>query len=399
MAIATTPTLLGLDDWAAIMGISPWAFNQLDVSYLGASESCDVWYQHTWQRGQTLTREDVARAVADAEAMIAHELTYWPAPKFTIGEKISYPHPYQAAAPSYWRNNLWRLKDVKTKWGYVNIPGIEARTTLGETVAITLSDSDGDGYDDWFTSDAVSTSVMDLEEIAAYLCDADRPDSVVSETDECWRLNPVRVNRDLLAGTITVSGPIWLLVKPELALLPAPSVLNPTDAAMYVDAIKVVRRYVDTGTQGEVVFEQSPCGAAPCETLEVCACFGERDAKMGYVIPQAVGDSGSGGTCTSCTYAPDFVRIHYLSGYRLEHNGSYRMDRLHAQMVARLAAALLPNKSCVTCSETQIDHWRGVDEDLPFDEMVNPFGMQRGAVWAWKRVMEMNSRKLAGAIL
>lgn len=399
MAITSTPTLLALDDWAAIMSISPWAFNQLDVSLLGAGESCDVWYQHTWQRGQTLTREDVARAVADAEAMIAHELTYWPAPKFTVGEKITYPRHYEAAAASHWRSARWQLKSVKTKWGYINIPGIEARTVLSESAAITFSDTDGDGHDDWFTSEAVTTSVSDLEEIAAYIRDEDRPDAVTSETEECWRLNPVRINQDLFAGTVTISGPIWLLVNPQLALTPAPSPLDPTDTATYVAGIKVVRRYVDTSTQGEVIFEQTPCQSSPCETLEVCACFGERDAQMGYVVPHAVGGVSSGGSCTTCGYAPDFVRIHYLSGYRLEHSGSYRMDRLHAQMVARLAATLLPNKSCVTCSEAQIDHWRGTDEDLPFDEMSNPFGAQRGAIWAWKRVMEMNSRKLAGAIL
>ena len=416
MALASSvQTLLSLDEFAQLMGISPWAFNQLDINAMLGDEvvNCPVWYQHEWQRFQTLTRETVARAIADAERMLADALGYWPAPYYTVGEKIPYPTPAQKEWWSFWFNERWKLKDVKTKWGRTITPGILAYDDIEADAAVTFDDTDGDTYDDWFTTAALPTDVVDASEIAAYVRVADRPDSIDADGEEVWRLRPVSVDLDVVAGTVTVSGPLWLLVDPLYTIPPYPvpldpTVLPPAAGTHFLDGIMVQRRYTDQAEQGMVYLEQVPCYDPPCVTLYADACFGERNAVMGIVTPEAKATSwpmGPSCDCRDSYFAPDFVRINYLSGYPLRSEPLTRVDHLHAQMIARLAAALLPDSSCVECTDVQIQYWREYPRDAAGDNIVlsgaglnNPFGPKRGAIWAWQRTLDLNERRLVGAI-
>ncbi len=415
MALASIPTLLSLDEFATQMGINPWAFNQLDVNALIGDQvhSCAPWFQYDWQKGQTLSRETIAQAIADAEAMLAEQLTYWPAPRFISGEEIPYPRPHQPEWWSVWWNERWMLKDVTTHYGKIISPGVEAFQTISAAAAVTLSDSDGDGKSDTFATAAIAipggVTVTDAGEIAVYVKDADRPASVGGD-EAIWRIRPVKVALNTVANTVTISGPLWLLVKPVKALVANPQLLDPTDTNNFVSGIKVMRRYIDQsqGKQGKVLFEQLPCTDPPCVTVEVDACFGERNSERGVVTPTSIGDTATAfGGCQTCSYAPDFVRINYCAGQSLVADGFYRMEPLHAQMVARLAATLLAEHSCVECSNTQIDYWRSLPGDFKNQterimteaEINNPFGPRNGAIWAWKRVYERGGRKMAGAIL
>ena len=75
MARAETITLLPLDRYATIMRMSVCHFNQVDGVKAPLRSGCDdVWDQPE--------REDLAWAMATAEEMIAHELGFWPAPKW-----------------------------------------------------------------------------------------------------------------------------------------------------------------------------------------------------------------------------------------------------------------------------------------------------------------------------
>lgn len=415
MALASTQTLLSLDEFAQLMGISPWAFNQLDINFLLGDDviKCPVWYQFEWQRYQTLTRETIARAISDAEAMLAEQLGYWPAPHYIVGEKIPYPRPHQADWWATWFNERWKLKDVRTEYGRIITPGIVAYDDISLDAAVTFDDTDGDTYDDWFTTAALPTSVVNASEIAAYIRVADRPDSMAADGEDVWRLRPVNVDLDAVAGTVTISGPIWLLVNPLYTIPPYPQPLDPSlvppdPGTPFLDGIMVRRRYTDLTTQGHVYLEQIPCYTPPCVTIYADACFGERNARLGVVTPEAtMSSTGLGPSCDAACgdYAPDFVSINYLSGYPLQDEPLRRVDKLHAQMIARLAASLLPDKSCVECVDTQITYWRefprsaeGENIILSADGLNNPFGSRRGAIWAWQRTRELNAGKLAGAV-
>jgi hypothetical protein len=409
MAIAQTPTLLSIDQFAEIMGVSPLSINQLDIADLGddSESDCEVWYQWPYQKNQTLTREVLAQAIADAEEMIARELGYWPAPHWLENEKISYPRPSQARYWNIWYNERWKLKSVQTRYGKLIATGVRNYGEIDTDAAVTLSDTDGDGEVDWFSAGPVPTGVTDVAEIGVYFREADRPDSWVAD-EEAWRIRPIKVT--ISGGNVTVEGSLWKLVKPVLQIDPIPEALDPTDTAnVFVDGIMIQRVYNDTTTQGTLYLEHVACYGSQCGLLEVDACFGERDREMGYILPEATEADyplGAPDCCSfDCCYAPDFLTVDYYSGYPYRnHNDMIRMDHLHAQMVARLAVTLLSDESCVECSETQIDYWRAPILDdhenasVPFADDANPFGHRRGALWTWHRVQEMNAKERVTAI-
>ncbi len=405
MAFVQSNTLLSLDQFARTMGLNPWAFNQLDVTRMNGRAGCAVWYQYEYQQSQSLTRETIGRAIADAERMLAEALGYWPAPQYVVAEKIPYPRPVQRERWNGWFNERWKLKSVQTHYGLVLRAGVLAESVIDASVDITFSDTDGDGFDDWFESDPVPTTVTDIAEIAAYVRDSDRPEHIMADGD-CWRIRPVNVV--ISGGEVTINGPKWLVTNPNLWIAPEQEKLDPTTAASYLTAIKVGRRYTDTSDQGSVSLEHVNCYGDDCPTIQVPVCFGERDLEAGYLLPEATEASyplGPPGSCcwSECGYAPDFVTINYYAGYPLRLSGDMlEVDPLHAQMIARLAVALLPEDSCVDCNERQINHWREElpSEQLTFDGLSNPFGTaRRGAVWAYKQVLARNHRQMAGAVL
>ena len=71
MARAETATLLPIDTWAAIMGVSPWWTNQGGEGIPGGGAQCaHVMMQYPWH-GDFLSREEIARSIAKAEGEIA----------------------------------------------------------------------------------------------------------------------------------------------------------------------------------------------------------------------------------------------------------------------------------------------------------------------------------------
>lgn len=406
MAIATKQTLLSLDQFAEVMAISPFVVNQLDINRLGVSRECGVWFQYSWQDGDSITREVAAYAISEAEHMIAEALGYWPAPRFTTGESIPYPRPYPAEFWDVWYNERWKLNSVRTHYGLISSVGAQAHGAIDDDAAVVLSDTDGDGYNDWFTAGPVPTGVTSECDIGVYFRDADRPVSMPMD-EEAWRIRPVKVV--ISGGNVTVSGSLWKLVDPALLLIPGPVALDPTDPANFVNGVKIQRHYVDTGDQGTCSLEHAACNGAQCSNIEVDACFGIRNAKRGVLIPEATEASwplGAPNCCSgNCYYAPDFVTVNYLSGKALNLSGGVcRMEHVMAQIVARLAVTLIPERFCGECLEPELDYWRALPSEdemnaMSLEDSGNPFGVRRGALWAWKQVNSMNYVKRAGAFV
>src|SRR4051812_49959004 len=117
MARASTPTLMPLDTWAKIMGVSPWWFNQIGDGFAVADTAqCEhIFKQFSWQ-GDFLSREEIARSIEMAEDLIATESGYWPAPKYFTDEVHQYPRPYNREL--YAGGRTWRgqLKSVELDW-------------------------------------------------------------------------------------------------------------------------------------------------------------------------------------------------------------------------------------------------------------------------------------------
>lgn len=386
MARASIATQLPLDSWAKIMGINLWEFNQIGEGFPESNTSqCPyVWFQYQWQEN-FLSREEIAEAIASAEQMIAYQLLYWPAPK-AITETIDFPRPARRELYGLGGDIRGRYKAVQLSWGKVQNPGIYKRTSIG-TAAVTRTDTDADTISDRFTV-TIATTVTDPNEIAIYFKDTDRNSEPIDET---WRIRPVKVS--ISAGTATITGHPSLLVKPDLESVTDPDSLNVTDAATYVTEVEVHRLYIGSDTelseQGIAIWEEGDCDGSPCTVSSNAVCLTPRVAEQGMVGVDFL-------LAEFCRdMEPNRVQLNYIAGAPLV-DGT--MNPEYARIVARLATALLPVDKC-GCDRSQriLTYWRevppaereGVRPTLVGELDKNPFGPQRGAVWAWMRVKEM----------
>ena len=75
MARCSIETGLPLDTWAAILGISPWEFNQCRFPVTKSAQCSDVVYQFPWQHDH-LSREEIGEAIADAVSVYLTDGTF-----------------------------------------------------------------------------------------------------------------------------------------------------------------------------------------------------------------------------------------------------------------------------------------------------------------------------------
>lgn len=380
MARASTETLLPLDSWAELLGLNPWYFNQIKPGLPKQSQAqCEhVWYQYHWHK-DFLSREEVAQVIAKAEAALADELGYWPAPRPFADEIRLYPYRDGSSgvygAPRGSRGV--RPRSVQVKWGYVQAVGVRTYALLG-TANVVRSDKDGDGVEETFTVTFPQTTVYAASELALYFAAADRNNDTIAET---WRVRPVGVAVDAGTGVATFSGSSVLLVPPDSTTKIDAVELNAGAAGTYVTSLDVYRVYVDATSpnQGIAIWE-APAGLVETQAL----VLSPRNAEVGQLAVDWE-------LCTAPSYAPDRVQVNYVAGYPLE-NG--QMARIMADLVAHLAAAWLPTDACGCERADRILHWwraypnEGKDGRPLTQKEVDDsaFGAQRGALYAWSRL-------------
>lgn len=407
MARSQYGTLLPLDTWADIMQIDRWTFNQFGVGFpegakIGINTGCrDVFYQYGWQF-EALSRDEIALAIARAEDMLAKALTFYPAPKYIVQEQIPLP---RAASRNYGGCGLSQWSSVGHFYGGYPYPyhamiqtryhkvwggGTLARTLIGDTADLALSDSDGDGVFDTFTATIVVPAGTDANEIGVYFRAADR----VPASDpiaEQWRIRPVTVT--LTGTTATIKGHSTLLAAPVLETIVDPEPLDVTVAAHYVAQVTVYRVYRDSDNSGSAFWEPfGNCTETPCTLEEQAICVGDRNARMGQLF---IGYDEA--ACCNSWRAPDKVTINYLAGEALASNG--QMQPEYAQYVAHLATGLLASFSC-GCDRAKkiIEYWRFDASTAAQDqggraltphELESPFGYSRGALYVWNRIADI----------
>lgn len=409
MARSAYPTLLPIDEWARYVGIDPWTLNQWGVGFpegssVGINDGCgSVFYQHEWQNMPTanLSREEIGRTIMTSEDMIAKRLGFYPAPKFIYQELVQYPAP---RTPYSWGSGAWswgngfpyalpKVPSVQLKFTKVLGGGILARTNIGDTANLTLSDSDGDTVLDLFTC-SIATTITDVNEIGVYIRAADRV-PVGAPISEMWRIRPVNVT--ISGGTATIMGHSAMLAKPNLQTIVNPQPLDVTDLTNYVDELTVERVYRDTTTddaQGTAYWENRDCiddNTPPCTLTEASICLGDRNGARGQVFVAFTEDE-----CCTNWRAPDQVAVNYLAGEPLV-NGV--MNDEYAAMVAYLASGMMINQLCgCDRADRLINYWRTDVTQPPSDqgqarmltphEMLSPFGFTRGSLYAWNRIPE-----------
>jgi hypothetical protein len=393
MARADTETLMPLDTWAKIMQINPWEFNQVGTGFPknSAAQCPHVFFQWSWIQ-DFLSREEVAQTIEMAEHLVASELGYYPAPKYFLDETLNYPRPAQRNLYGGAFDNRWQLKGAQLSWKKVQGGGVLARTAISLVGAVVLTDEDGDTVKETFTV-TVPTTLTNSTEIGVYFKASDRNNNEIAET---WRIRPVKVA--FSGGNVVITGHSALLIVPDLTLRSDAQSLDVTLATNYVTEVEVYRVYRDdtvdttagTSKQGYAMWEAGPCDTPPCSMTTAPICLGERDSGLGFVrVDYSVGDTCKG-------YAPDRLSVSYLAGEPLV-NG--QMAPAMADIVAHLATAMLPVEKC-GCDRSNriIAYWRevgpapgeGLRERLTgLGSHENPFGPQRGAIYAWNKVKRL----------
>ena len=414
MPRASTYTLLSLSRYAQLMGLDPLHFSGA-YSSLRPRDVCDrIWYQHDWQHPKRISREQLARRIAEAEQDLADYLGYWPGPVWIVDERQPYPRPRQRELTGYGYDIRWRHKRMKLNWGYVIEAGQCAAELLDSGTTYTTIDADNDGFNETavFTIAGVSSS-LDTTEVHAYFKEYDvgdlvntRTDPSSSGADQAWEVRPIRCS--LSGTTLTVYIYVWELFRPVLqetlemdADEDGAPPIDADSATSYVDALDFYRLYTDPETQVQFLWGSDiPCtsgsslaGAVATQT----GCFRIQDERRSIVVPSPATYSAADEAFIEASWTqgiePDAVRFWYRSGNVDPRSGYSTLTDYWARIIAQLATARLEWPLC-DCTNVKLvtDRWQEdramITDQRSFSvsttDLDNPFGTRTGEVEAWK---------------
>lgn len=429
MARASTYTLLSLDRFAEIIGIAGPHFAGADAgSFFPATETCpNIWYQYQWQnQHDRVSREDLARTIADVENELAELAGFWPAPRYIAQETHRYPKYYRPEQtskpgsnsmargfPSYTYNSATgadnRPKGINLEWGKFIQAGQRALTLVGTATTaagtLTYTDEDGDGFKETVTI-TLPTTLTDTCEIKAFYPD---------ETDPEWEIRPAR-KVTIAGGNVVMTFWIWQFIDPDLwEAFPSTSGIGlinitnpPTNMLLSVD---VYREYTDeTSTSAQFYWEPdvacSCCGGtgcADCALVSQTGCIHPRTINTSFVIPKAATydedteqwDSTSFTECVD----PDIVKVWYRAGQYsnrwLRGVTCNPMDTFWETTIAYMVVARLDGPAC-SCDNLEYlgnrlktdlaTSGQGMSRFVTNDVQTSPFGTLRGEVMAWQRI-------------
>jgi hypothetical protein len=391
-----------------MLGICPFSFNQLvSASHLTPAGDCgEVFFQHSYQRTDYTSREDIARAIKQAEMMIREQVNYNLIPDWVVDERKRTVRPARPEVYNQGSLNVrGQMKSIESRWGHVVSGGIRAQSLISAGVAVVITDIDGDGYSETCTV-TVATTVTDVNEIRVYY-----PGQLGD-----WRFEVRPIEVSISAGIATIRFKRWQIVQyPDQERLDAAEAGNVIDAdaaATYYTTVDVYREYNDPQTQASFLWENDPStcssGIAASFTTQSGALF-VRDERLGIVgyIPgnwDAVAQSFTPVCWTFCT-EPDQIRLYYYSGWRSSDPRHARpyidMDPYWERAVCYLSIYLMDRFTC-DCANVErfVRYWREdlarqgaeVTHQVSMRDLDNPFGTGRGAVYAWHRVLEGDRR-------
>lgn len=411
MAYADARTRLPLDRWARIIGIDPRHFAGIEVRPPAACAT--TWFQYEWQSPDRVSREEVARAIAQAEHDIEMTIGYRLLPTFEVNEwrqAADVPKPELIRTVPVDVRGF--AQTVRAKWGYVITGGIRGKTLIDADAAITWSDEDGDTYTETGTVTVTVEEGQAPCEVRAYYPDVDGADK--------YEIRPITIEVVGTVATITFRREQAVLsALLERDALPAVNdtfwrPVNGADDANFLETIDVYRVFVDPSQQGTMLWEpfagvcNCTSGCSACAYGEQSACLTIRDdPRLGYFgytaaewnIDNAAYDARALAICRQ----PDAVRLSYLAGWQDESLDCPRvqMDQSWERAVAYYAAALLDREICA-CSNVHefIKRWRrdlaeymsAGGKNLSASDLACPFGTREGALFAWKRCMQEGVR-------
>lgn len=360
--------LLSLSEWCSIIGMSPWLISQVGEprEQLGIEgTSCErVFMQDPWQSSDALTRSDIVEALLQAETTVARVLNYYPALKF-LQESVVYPRASNLDLGQLWYGRSGRLKSIGTNYKRIYSVGVYEQSLIDDNVLIVPDDPYGDGFDTVWSMTVPVVAGTTADQIKVFYNATDRLNLTLAESE----IYPVTVSISGLVATI--SGHMTQVIKPANFLKLAPQILDATDAAIYATSLDVYLQTIDLAQSGTLQWNIGTyfpvwCEDPPCQVTEYSACFVATDANKGFIAPvPATYDSDVENyerVYPCIAFAPDVVQVNYISGIP-KVNG--KMQEPYNRIVAYLATAFLPNRSCGCMhADLRLSYFR----DLPMDD-------------------------------
>lgn len=411
MARASTRTWLSLDRWAEIIGIHPIHFNQLTADGAAATATCGgVWFQHNWQAGDKVSREEVAEKIRLAESMIAQEARYNLVPDWIQGEVVQTGRPYRRDLYGTPYNVRGGVKSVPLTSAHFIAGGRRRAAAIALNEGVVLSDEDGDGFEEQATVVVTDAAAVPCEVRLFY---------PGQNGDPAWEIRPVKVVESP-ADTFTITFKAWQIVIEDPQEVLSPTAINGDNSASFLAAVDVYRVYNDPSIQGTLEWSRADgpvcgCGTSSCP---VCSfqvqtlCLSGRDFRRGSVAYHPGTWDPDSETFSRLEFLtvrdPDRIRADYYSGWRWPQAAQvgrcdlWDMDPYWESAVAFLAASLLDRPVCdCTNVEQVVDYWRDdlsrSDQARSYQvtpgQLENPFGRTRGGLYAWDRIKQ-NTRRV-----
>jgi len=375
MARAATPTLLNLDRYAAIIGLSPVHFNNLNDGET-LDSAIPFWNQEK--------HDQLAEAIAGAEAMLAEVMGYDVAPVYHQDTLIFKPTGkvrtrqragLSGASSSEWDTwgdllvtEAWARATLRVPRGQIQVFGSRENTLAKADATVTI-------VDDTTTITVDPIGVTDPDAVRVYYRVAD---GAVAAVDDRWRIWGLTVS---IAGTVaTITGPKYLFAKPSV--LAAATAADYDAAGSYIGAVDVYT--VATDPELPVTIQWNAYRASygdPAEDTEQTGAAWLKDAAEGTfnVFPATYADGAHvKATATTAAIPARFV-VDYLAGWPRLDNG--HVHSLFEQAVVRLAHTLLPRPFHWILDMSMT--WRSDRDPVEDPDQVSPFGTTKGAYAAW----------------
>jgi hypothetical protein len=415
MARASTPTLLSLDDFADTLGINPAHFNGAyagDVAFPKCGDCHDFWSQYAWQCNTGLSRDRLAKVIAEAEQTVSNWLLR---PLMPTMRTKTFRYQGYANCSGYGRPGYYIGDHIEGYKPYVWVQAAEVST---DDQSIVYYDEDNDDFAETAVITFTSETVLSTCDLGLFYAG--------HFGESTWRITPLK----RASVTWNAQDEVWdveLAVESYKLIDPLhweslPSKQNTIGCCMRaidmmtVDDVFVAELVVGRLSQSvdfplvEYIHEKaSGCCSNPnclaCTANKTYGCYNDQTRMDGIVVPTpGTFDEETESWCeaqsfSSCTSTPVMVRINYWVGctddYVENDLCGECLNPALKQIIAYLAMARLTMGSC-ECDCNAGMQWLGLGEDLSkntgagryfsFGTLDNPFGLLRGEVMAWQRM-------------
>lgn len=402
MAKASVPTLLSLEQFAEIIGANPYHFQAMtSLVHPYRTDVQDIVFKYAWQDYEHAGWEEIALAIASAEARIASYVGFWPAPKYIEEETVEYPKfnttGIEMDSISYNAyHTLTRYPTIHCEWKKFIKGGRRRVDTVALSVPIVLSDEDSDDFYETATIiiNGLTTTGWLAKEIGVYPS---------TDTEPTERIRNLKVT--IGVGTVTIVGNSALFIDPDLwEAAREGTALNGDDSTIFLTEVNVYREYCsDLGEDyASLLLMEQDTLASPLTafstTYGVLQPYNKERSIVSLI--RATWDATAGawtyntGFCN--TVAPNLAQVYYLAGVDTDAQG--KMQPMLARAVASLATALM-TKPVISQGppENLLQYWQSTTPTGTFGLMGCPWGTRNGAWEAYGIIRDLFSEGLGTA--